>query len=196
MTPNEHIEGDLDGLLAKFLIHQRQNIVVPYLASSENILDLGCGIFRWKNKIRENTSYTGIDVEPEIISFNRSNFPHYAFYHQNLDQETLPFPPDSFDLVIMLAVIEHLKNPVHVLTEVRRMLSNDGVIIASTPHPRGELIMEMGSKVKIFSQDKHSHQPLLDYKKIEEITKESGLKITEFKPFLFSFNQKIVMQKN
>jgi SAM-dependent methyltransferase len=195
MTTNTQIEGDLDGLLSKFLIDQRQNIVRPYFPGKKNILDLGCGVFRWGKTIQAGVSYTGVDIEPDIVVYNQSNFPAYSFHLQNIDREGLSFPSCSFDLVIMLAIIEHLANPVQILEEVRRVMTDDGVIGASTPHPRGEMILEMGSKIKIFSQDKHQHQPLLDRAKMEEIADKAGLKITEFRPFLFGFNQKIVMRK-
>lgn len=190
-----HIQGDLDGLLSKFLINQRQNIVKPYFQGKKNILDLGCGIFRWGDYIQQNVFYTGVDIESEIIAYNQTNFPQFSFFQNNIDQEKLSFPDDSFDLVIMLAIIEHLSNPVKILQEVRRVLANGGVIVASTPHPRGETILEMGSKIKIFSQDKHQHQPLLDKKQMLAVASDAELKIIEFEPFLLGFNQKIVMQK-
>ena len=192
---NKAIQGDLNGLLSNFLIKQRQNTVKPYLDKKKNILDLGCGVFSWGNLLQPATSYTGVDIEPDIISFNKEHYPEYFFYQKNLDQEELSLPLGNFDLVIMLAILEHLENPAKVLREVKETLQDDGIIILSTPHPRGESVLEIGSKVKIFSQDKHQHQPLFDRKKIQDIAEQADLKIVEFRSFLFGFNQKVVLSK-
>jgi 2-polyprenyl-3-methyl-5-hydroxy-6-metoxy-1,4-benzoquinol methylase len=189
------VQGDLNGLLSGFLIKQRQNTVRPYLDKKKNILDLGCGVYRWNHLLKAGTNYTGVDMEPDIISYNKKHYPEYIFYQKDLDQEELSLPQDNFDLVIMLAVLEHLKNPVKVLKEVRKTLQDDGIIILSTPHPRGENTLEIGSKIKIFSQDKHQHQPLFNREKIQSIVEQSGLKVIEFQSFLFGFNQKVVLSK-
>ena len=189
------VQGDLNGLLSNFLIQQRQNIVKPYLDKKKNILDLGCGVFRWNNLLEPVINYTGVDIETDIISFNKKHYPEYSFYQKNLDEEELSLPQDNFDLVIMLAILEHLENPAIVLKEVRDTLKDDGIVILSTPHPRGEDILEIGSKFKIFSQDKHQHQPLFNREKIQGIAEQADLKIVEFQTFLFGFNQKVILSK-
>ena len=189
------VQGDLNGLLSNFLIKQRQNTVKPYLDKKRNILDLGCGVFRWNNLLQPATSYTGVDTELDIISFNKKHYPEYSFYQKNLDKEELSLPQNNFDFVIMLAVLEHLEKPVKVLNEVRKTLQDDGIIILTTPHPRGENVLEIGSKVRIFSQDKHQHQPLFNREKIQDIAEQAKLKIVEFQTFLLGFNQKIILSK-
>jgi 2-polyprenyl-3-methyl-5-hydroxy-6-metoxy-1,4-benzoquinol methylase len=189
------VQGDLNGLLSNFLIKQRQNTVKPYLDKKRNILDLGCGVFRWNNLLQPATSYTGVDIELDIISFNKKHYPEYSFYQKNLDKEELSLPQNNFDFVIMLAVLEHLEKPVKVLNEVRKTLQDDGIIILTTPHPRGENVLEIGSKVRIFSQDKHQHQPLFNREKIQDIAEQAKLKIVEFQTFLLGFNQKIILSK-
>ncbi len=189
------IQGDLNGLLSSFLIKQRQNTVKPYLNKKKNILDLGCGVYRWDDLLQSDVSYTGVDIEADIISYNKKHYPEYVFYQKNLDQEELSLPENNFDLVIMLAVLEHLEKPIKILSEVKDTLRDDGIIILSTPHPRGESILEIGSKVKIFSQDKHQHQPLFDREKIQNIVEQADLKIVEFRSFLFGFNQKVILSK-
>ena len=189
------VQRDLNGLLSNFLIKQRQNTVKPYLDKKRNILDLGCGVFRWNNLLQPATSYTGVDIELDIISFNKKHYPEYSFYQKNLDKEELSLPQNNFDFVIMLAVLEHLEKPVKVLNEVRKTLQDDGIIILTTPHPRGENVLEIGSKVRIFSQDKHQHQPLFNREKIQDIAEQAKLKIVEFQTFLLGFNQKIILSK-
>ncbi len=54
--------------------------------------------------------------------------------------ETLPFPGESFDLVIGLWVLEHLAAPERVLSEINRVLAPGGRFIFLTPNALHPLI--------------------------------------------------------
>ena len=47
------------------------------------------------------------------------------------DATTLPFPDDSFDLVLAIEVLEHVPTPDHALSELSRVCS--GTFVASVP---------------------------------------------------------------
>src|SRR6185312_10603639 len=53
-----------------------------------------------------------------------------------ISTEGLPFPDDSFDLVVSLETFEHLMNPYYALLEVHRVLRPGGRFICSVPNPR------------------------------------------------------------
>ena len=53
----------------------------------------------------------------------------------------LPFPAESFDVVIALWVLEHLSQPERVLAEVRRVLAPGGHFLFLTPNARHPLIL-------------------------------------------------------
>lgn len=48
----------------------------------------------------------------------------------------LPFPADTFDVVVSLETIEHVDDDRAYVAEVRRVLRADGVLICSTPNRR------------------------------------------------------------
>jgi len=53
----------------------------------------------------------------------------------NLEQERLPVPDGTYDLVLCLEVIEHLeKDPMAMLNEINRVLKESGLIYLSTPN--------------------------------------------------------------
>lgn len=54
--------------------------------------------------------------------------------------EALPFPAESFDLVIGLWVLEHLAQPERALGEIRRVLAPGGYFIFLTPNALHPLI--------------------------------------------------------
>lgn len=47
--------------------------------------------------------------------------------------EPLPIAADSFDLVLLLDVLEHVPDPTYVLAEIRRLLAPGGRLIISLP---------------------------------------------------------------
>lgn len=52
----------------------------------------------------------------------------------NLNEEALPYPSTSFDLVTCTEVIEHLENYRKLIREVERVLKPNGVAIFTTPN--------------------------------------------------------------
>jgi SAM-dependent methyltransferase len=48
--------------------------------------------------------------------------------------ESAPFPPQSFDLILMSHSLEHLPSPVDALRRVRRLLKDDGLLVVSVPN--------------------------------------------------------------
>lgn len=49
------------------------------------------------------------------------------------DGHDLPFTDASFDVVITQAVLEHVVDPIRCVSEIRRVLKDDGLIYAETP---------------------------------------------------------------
>ena len=66
-------------------------------------------------------SFVGVDVFPS---------PHIALI---CDAHSLPFASESFDGVVIQAVLEHVVEPVRVVDEIHRVLTTDGLVYAETP---------------------------------------------------------------
>jgi len=101
-------------------------------------LDLGCGhqiMPSWVGAdeaklVGKCHSVTGIDLDLPSLVKNRIFSGHVAL--ANLEQ--IPFPNQSFDLVTANMVVEHLGEPLQVLTEVKRVLRPRGRFLYHTPN--------------------------------------------------------------
>lgn len=184
----EVVRGELNGLLSGFLTRKRLQAVKSSIEGKNRICDIGCGIYCWEDIIPSETYYVGLDIERDIVTYNCAHFEH-SFYTRNVEKEDLDDLDANFDLVIMLAMLEHFDHPAPVLKKVKKLLAPNGLIVLTTPHPYGNLILEFGAKLHIFSDDKHTHNQLMDKTMISEAAKDAGLKILKYKRFLFGLNQ-------
>jgi trans-aconitate methyltransferase len=104
------------------------------MASPPKICDLGCGS-GWITGLVGNVGpATGIDLSD--VTEHRHKYPHCEFLSTNA-LEWNP-PPESFDVVLSVEVIEHIEYPrqADYLGIARRALRPRGYIILTTPNRR------------------------------------------------------------
>ncbi len=64
---------------------------------------------------------------------NIESFPHdYPSF--DIEKDKLKHADNSIDFITMNAVIEHIKDPSHILREIKRVLKKDGLIFLRTPN--------------------------------------------------------------
>lgn len=104
--------------------------VLEVLRSDHSMLDLGAGsgIVSEMN-FKHHVAYAcGLDPDPRV----KTN-PHLHEGCQGFG-ESIPWPDNSFDVVVSNNVFEHLEHPEVVLTEIKRVLKPGGMILAKTPN--------------------------------------------------------------
>lgn len=172
------------GLLSPWLRTQRIIKVAPYLRGK--ILDYGCGIGSLSAICMPNY-YVGVDIDGPSINIARMNNPRFRF-------ETVIPDGEYFDSIALLAVIEHIKNPVDILSRVSVMLNPDGLIIITTPHPVADIIHRLGAQIGLFSTlASEEHEKLIDLRRMDGIAAQAGFSISKYERFLFGVNQLFIL---
>lgn len=97
----------------------------------KNILDLGCGTGAILEQI--NNTYTfaelyGIDLSEKMIEQAKQRLDSKAVLSTG-DAENLPYEENSFDLVCCVESFHHYPNPRKALSEIRRILKQDGTFL-------------------------------------------------------------------
>ncbi len=103
-------------------------------------LDVGCGrqlVPKWmgggeqiETKLRSKAKLVvGIDPDLAALRDNRS-----CQVRLQTDSAALPLADNSFDLVTANMVFEHVKAPLRLLTEIRRVLKPGGKLVVLTPN--------------------------------------------------------------
>jgi 2-polyprenyl-3-methyl-5-hydroxy-6-metoxy-1,4-benzoquinol methylase len=174
-----------EGLLSPFLKFRRLRKALPHIKG--RLLDFGCGDGSLA-AFCAPANYLGVERNAGALRIARSAFPNYRF------QQSLP-ETGSFDTVAALAVLEHVPDPAKLLAAFARLLSPDGLIVLTTPHPGFDWMLRAGARVGLFSQEAvEEHHPLLDAKAVSSIAAVSGLRLIHFSSFLLGGNQLFLLR--
>jgi len=119
---------------------------------NNKILDVGCGN-GYFSQIAEFIGWdaVGIDIDSEAVK--TANQLGVKAIESNL--YNIPFDNESFDVVTMNHVIEHLHEPLTALREVLRVLKPGGMIWLSTPNLNSKAHFRDGSKWRGLEPPRH-----------------------------------------
>lgn len=117
------------------------------------ILDIGCAYGYFLKLCEDNGCKTyGIDISKYAIK-KAKKITKAKLYCYDVNNGLFFFKKNTFDLIIMFDVIEHLDSPFKILKEVKRVLKKNGIIIITTPNINSiDLFIK-----KIFGKDNKWH---------------------------------------
>ena len=163
----------------------------------KKVLDVGCASGWFLSNIAAKfprASYYGIDIYDKGIAYAKLLYPNIQF--KVADAHAIPFPNETFDLIICTEVLEHVDDPKGALLEMRRVLTKNG-----------KVIIELDSGTVLFSivwylwrkaygrvwNDSHLHS--FTARKLEQVTTSSGFTIRQKRTFNFGMAIVFLLQK-
>jgi SAM-dependent methyltransferase len=143
-------KGALEGVLSR-LRARKANALIPHGLRGGTILDIGCGQYP---HFLANTKFRGKVGMDQTLPSGRPEGIHYVVANAGTAAR-LPFKTSTFDVVTMLAVLEHLhpENLTDLIEEVYRVLTPGGVLIITTPPPRTDRILKLLAKLSVVSSE-------------------------------------------
>jgi 2-polyprenyl-3-methyl-5-hydroxy-6-metoxy-1,4-benzoquinol methylase len=105
---------------------------VPY--GPGHLLDVGSGSGLLTAWLRDNKGYSVVGIDSSAEAEKGCSLRNVPFMRVNTETDTFPFPAECFDIVTCFEVIEHIRDPYNLLTEIYRVLKPDGAFIISTPN--------------------------------------------------------------
>ena len=186
-------EQILEPILRNFRIKR----ILPYLHKYKNcnLLDIGCG---WNAKflcdISLYISYgTGIDFKAPPQS---ALPPNIKTISSPLFKE-LPFESNSFDVVTMMAVLEHLEYPTELLAETRRVLKPGGIFLGTVPSNAAKPVLEfMAFRLGIVNPDEiRDHKRYYNCSSLTVCLQQAGFQNIQHRYFQLGMNNFFYAEK-
>ncbi len=181
--------------LSKRLAKWRHQQISPYIEG--NILDIGCGnalvLREYKSRI---SYYCGIERNNTHVEKLAEEFVDFDFLKKDLDNDPLNID-QTFDVILMMAVIEHLWNQKHIFKQLVPLLKGKGKIIITTPTPFGnDIVHPLGAKLGLFAQSAvDDHIVIYNKKRFKTLASEFGLTLIKYRQFQIFSNQLAVLSR-
>lgn len=164
--------------------YEAHRLVYDLIRPQSLILDLGCatGYFGWELKKKECQT-TGVEQEIAAAKIARKHL-HQLILADLERPNSLKLPKKKFDYILMMDVLEHLRNRVELLSRARHWLKPDGKLIISTPN-----IAHISIRIKLLFGDftytkmgilDRTHVHFYTKKTLDEVLNESGWQVTQW----------------
>lgn len=186
-------KSSLDGLLSPLLRRIRFAKILKNIPANSRILDIGCDSAKILESLKGFKKYTGIDTAEDIILLNKKRYSARNIVFKLMAADEVGLLSDSYDVVLMAALIEHLPDFEKILTNLWPICSGQGIIIITTPKKTADLILKFGSLMKIFARE--SNESHVRYYSRNDFMKLTGWKLEKYTTFELGINQLLVLKK-
>jgi SAM-dependent methyltransferase len=108
------------------------------------VLELGCGYRATQLlALRDRLVHgTGVDFRVAPALSQEANF---SFFEGSIEQVFPKLEGQSFDVVLLISVLEHLAEPLGALTAIKSLLGPGGVLLVNVPTWRGKYFLELSA---------------------------------------------------
>jgi len=192
---SHHKEGQR--LNQSFLESIRGQLFSDWIGTNKKVLDLGGRDGTLTKYFIKKNNVTLADIDENALEYAKRN---YKVETMKVDlNQSLPFQDNSFDIVVMAEVLEHLPYPNITLGEIRRVLKTNGEFIGNLPlayHLKDRWQIIRGRKLLISGDPTHlqflsyedAQKLISNFFNLEEITILKGGKLSNKFPKMFARN--------
>ena len=182
-------------MLSRFVKEFRIRQALAEVNGGTSVLDLGCGLCEIVRRIPPGLTYTGVERDAWMIGRARRLFPDRQFLQADIEDPELD-PGMVADRVLLVAVWEHLASPLTLLRRALAWTAPGGRFVVTTPAPRSNRILAVGSHLRILSrQADFEHERLWHAGEIATGGEEVGWRTVATRSFLLGLNQLVVLER-
>lgn len=198
-VPADHYDqGIKKNLFQKFWHGRRFSQVSKVIEPVDGaVLDIGCHGGTFTNvivkKIGSKKMY-GIDISSSAIALAKKRIPNGHF--QVADATHLPFKENFFDAVFCLEVLEHVDDPLKVISEIKRVLKKSGYVVLLVPSESKLFKLVWFLWTLYYHHWRHAHVQNFQDQRLENVLNKVGLKIDSVKTFNLEMLKLIVAKKS
>jgi SAM-dependent methyltransferase len=176
----------------QFIQAWRMRIAARWIPRDSRILDVGChqGEFF---KYLGDTIKPSVGIDP-LASANNQPLPHEIL--PILLNENLPLKDSSFDVMVLLATIEHIPDKIMVAREAMRLLRPGGRVVITVPSSMVDKILEILIHLGLVDGMSLEEHHGFDVNKLAGMFESQGLKLKHWKKFQFGLNNLFIFERS
>ena len=150
--------------------------IEKYAQSRGRILDIGCSIGLFLKVAKGNGwDCTGLELNDRAISYAREQS---GLNVVKATLEQADFAPESFDVVTMFGVLEHIARPSDILKQIHRILKKAGLLAIEVPNVNSLAARIMHEKT--FTFDGRNHLQYFSVPTLKEFLVKTGYHVAEY----------------
>ena len=110
--------------------------IILFIVKDKIVVDAASGSGYGTSILAESAAYAyGLELDKEAINFAYKHYKAENLKYLQGSINNLPFSDNSIEVVVSFETIEHVSEKLQFdfLTEIKRVLKKDGVLIISTP---------------------------------------------------------------
>ncbi len=171
------------------------------LSNSAHVLELGCGpAYMWNecvDRIPVGWIIILSDLSEGMVTAARQNMAVTGriFKYEQIDAQSIPYPNETFDIVIANHMLYHLPDRLKGLEEIRRVLKTGGHFIATTVGSDHlieitnwrkliSLDLDFLPSINSFTLDNGLEQISTYFQQVEIKRYDDDLRVTEIEPLM------------
>jgi len=114
--------------------HLHRYAMALELAAGKNVLDIACGEGYGSHLMADTAgAVTGVDIDESTVKSASEKYRHDKLKFLVGSAAKIPCADHSFDLVVSFETIEHHDQHEEMMSEIKRVLKPDGILLISSP---------------------------------------------------------------
>lgn len=156
----------------RLVARMRFRAAYPFIKPGTRVCDLGCGLEAAFLDYVADRIANGVGLDDQVADGAQGRWRRVCADLQS----PLPFADGEFDHVVMLAVLEHLKDPEKVLAEAFRVIAPGGSLIMTWPCSTVDPILSVLHKLRLVSDEMESseHQKRIPPDTLKQMLRRIG----------------------
>lgn len=115
--------------------HHHRYLLALGFCEGKSVLDVACGEGYGSALLGTvSSSVIGVDIDEDTVAFATRNYGTDHVRFACAPAQKLPIPDKSLDIVVSFETIEHFDDHEGFISEISRVLKDDGILIISSPN--------------------------------------------------------------
>lgn len=161
--------------------------LLKYKLPPAKVLELGCSHGSFV-ALAKQTGYdsAGMEMSPWVVEFGKKTF-DITVHTGPIENTSLA--PQSFDVISLMDVLEHLPDPKATMQHCLNLLKEDGILLIQTPQFQEDMVHDdlVAANSRFLEQLKYDeHLFLFTKDSVAQMFRELGAEYIKFEPAIFA----------